>query len=166
MIQGRQKRIHLFPGGQAPGAAFSLVELMVVVSIIAIFASLAIPRFRIFQARARQAEVKTNLAHIYTLQQAYHGDYDRYAELAKHGDGSCEPNELGFNLTPCDGSRYTYTAKVQGSSSFTATGSSGTGAENKVIPGCTVPGKLMIPLPHLHKSSRFQIGRHFPVLEK
>ena len=60
-------------------SGFSLVELMVVVAIIGVLASLAVPRFKTFQAKARQAEAKTNLAHLYTLQQSFHADYDTYA---------------------------------------------------------------------------------------
>jgi type IV pilus assembly protein PilA len=36
---------------------FSLVELMIVVAIIGILAGLAVPKFNLFQAKARQAEV-------------------------------------------------------------------------------------------------------------
>lgn len=58
---------------------FSLVELMIVVSIIGILAALAVPRFQGFQARAKSAEARTSLAHIYTLQQSFYGDNDTYS---------------------------------------------------------------------------------------
>jgi type IV pilus assembly protein PilA len=45
---------------------FTLIELMIVVSIIGVLASIAIPSFLRFQARARQAEVSTNLKSLYT----------------------------------------------------------------------------------------------------
>jgi type IV pilus assembly protein PilA len=45
---------------------FTLIELMIVVAIIGILASIAIPSFVRFQARARQAEVSTNLKSLYT----------------------------------------------------------------------------------------------------
>jgi prepilin-type N-terminal cleavage/methylation domain-containing protein len=45
---------------------FTLIELMIVVAIIGILAAIAVPNFLRFQARARQAEVNTNLKSLFT----------------------------------------------------------------------------------------------------
>lgn len=45
---------------------FTLIELMIVVAIIGILASIAIPSFMRFQGRARQSEVATNLKSLFT----------------------------------------------------------------------------------------------------
>jgi prepilin-type N-terminal cleavage/methylation domain-containing protein len=45
---------------------FTLIELMIVVAIIGILASIAIPSFLRLQARARQSEVSTNLKSLFT----------------------------------------------------------------------------------------------------
>jgi type II secretory pathway pseudopilin PulG len=44
---------------------------MIVVGIIGILASLAIPNFMMFMAKAKQAEVKGNLGAIFTCQLSY-----------------------------------------------------------------------------------------------
>lgn len=49
---------------------FSLIELMVVVAIIAILASFAIPQYQLFQAKARQKEGLTLLGSYFTAAQA------------------------------------------------------------------------------------------------
>ncbi|MBY0315276.1 MAG: prepilin-type N-terminal cleavage/methylation domain-containing protein [Bdellovibrionales bacterium] len=49
---------------------FSLIELMVVVAIIAILASFAIPQYQTFQAKARQKEGLTLLGSYFTAAQA------------------------------------------------------------------------------------------------
>ncbi len=66
-------------------SAFSLVELMVVVAIIGILAALAVPKFKVFQAKARQTEAKNNLSHIYTLEESYYGDNEMYGTTGQIG---------------------------------------------------------------------------------
>jgi len=50
---------------------FTLIELMIVVVIIGILAALAIPRFMAATVKAKEAEAKSILKQIYTLQRAY-----------------------------------------------------------------------------------------------
>jgi type IV pilus assembly protein PilA len=57
---------------------FSLVELMVVVAIIGILATVAIPSVNKYMMKARQAEVKTNLAAMYSSQKAFFVEYSGY----------------------------------------------------------------------------------------
>jgi prepilin-type N-terminal cleavage/methylation domain-containing protein len=140
-------------------AAFSLVELMIVVAIIGIIATLAIPRFQNFQSKARQSEARFNLSNIYTLQVSYNGDNDTYSNfgcLTSGGgghftcterssspwsswDGCNTTNDIGFRVTDCRKVRYTYsTAGSQ--SRFTATASemdANTPTSRRVFPGCT-----------------------------
>jgi len=50
---------------------FSLTELMIVVAIIGILATLAIPKFLQYQAKAKQTEAKANLVALHTSEIAY-----------------------------------------------------------------------------------------------
>jgi prepilin-type N-terminal cleavage/methylation domain-containing protein len=131
-------------------AGFSLVELMIVVGIIGLLATLAVPRFQQFQAKARMAEAKNMLNHIYTLQESYHLDtnvyiaFPTYGRLAagtsdcvNTGEGSAT---IGFEISPCNTvvPRYGYSA-VAGATglndSFTASATTGAAANNLVCPG-------------------------------
>ncbi len=146
--------------------AFSLVELMIVVAIIGILAALAIPRFQQFQAKARQAEARSNLVHIYTLQISYNGDNDTFSNMDCLTLGTVTPqasgaektacgnikqgawadvnacnttNEIGFRITDCQKVRYLYTIKGS-QNQFTATASeidAGAANSRRVFPGCS-----------------------------
>ena len=114
---------------------FSLLELMVVVAILGVLATVAVPRFNIFRSRARQAESKQNLGQIFTLQESFAIEYERYydgvaatwggadmnnkanadgyqVKAQGAGAGGCSPtlntNKLGFRLANCDKARYMY----------------------------------------------------------
>jgi prepilin-type N-terminal cleavage/methylation domain-containing protein len=60
---------------------FTLIELMIVVAIIGILASIAIPNYLLYSAKSRQVEAKTNLGAIYMSQMAYRAEYDIYAAV-------------------------------------------------------------------------------------
>ena len=59
---------------------FSLVELMVAVGIIGTMSTLAVPRYQKFTANAAQSEAQSNLSAIYTLQQLYFTEQDKYSD--------------------------------------------------------------------------------------
>lgn len=59
-------------------AGFSLVELMVVVAIIGVLASIAVPQVNKYIAKARQSEAKTMLSSIYTSEKAFFAEYNAY----------------------------------------------------------------------------------------
>ena len=108
-------------------AGFSLLELMVVVAILGVLATVAVPRFNIFRARSRQAEAKSNLGVIYTLQESFQIEHEEFFDgkkatwqgenmidsersgLKVDASGSaCKANKLGFRLANCDKARYGY----------------------------------------------------------
>ena len=143
---------------------FSLVELMIVVGIIGILAALAIPRFQQFQAKARQSEARSNMAHIYTLQTSYNGDNDTFSNYSclSMGSGSsytsgcgasgtatpgvwasynaCNTtNDIGFRVTDCKKVRFLY-VNTGNQNQFTATAHElwgGTASSRRVFVGCS-----------------------------
>ncbi|NCN26494.1 prepilin-type N-terminal cleavage/methylation domain-containing protein [bacterium] len=65
---------------------FTLIELMVVVAIIGILASVAVPQFRRFQGKAKQANAKAELTGIYMTEQTFFTEYNTYhSNLADMG---------------------------------------------------------------------------------
>jgi type IV pilus assembly protein PilA len=74
---------------------FTLVELMIVVAIIGVLASVAIPNFVKFQARSKQAEPKANLKALFVAQRTYFSERDSF---------SSSMSNIGF--IPERGNRY------------------------------------------------------------
>ena len=62
--------------GPEPG--FTLLELMVVLLIVAVLASMAIPRFMQAAIKSKQSEAKMILKQIYNMQQTYRQEFDSY----------------------------------------------------------------------------------------
>jgi type IV pilus assembly protein PilE len=57
---------------------FTLVELMVVVAIVGIIGSFAVPSLQNYVMRSRRTEAYINLAGLYTAQKVYHMEHDEY----------------------------------------------------------------------------------------
>jgi type IV pilus assembly protein PilA len=57
---------------------FTLIELMIVVAIIGILASIAIPNFLRYQLRSKSSEAAVNLGAIKTNEISYFGSHDTY----------------------------------------------------------------------------------------
>jgi type IV pilus assembly protein PilA len=94
---------------------FSLTELMIVVAIIGILATIAIPNFLRYQAKAKQTEAKSNLVALHTAQIAYFAENNGYID---------DFNSIGFGVS---GSSQRYFYKL------------GNASLGTLPPGCTDP---------------------------
>jgi type IV pilus assembly protein PilA len=81
---------------------FTLVELMVVVAIIGILATLAVPQYKKFQAKSRQSEARLSLGGAYTIEQSFAAENSSYTMcLGQAGyarDGVRFYYTVGFNV--------------------------------------------------------------------
>ncbi len=82
---------------------FTLVELMVVVAIIGVLASIALPQYAKFTAKARQSEVRVALGAVYTIEQSFATENSTYSGCL---------GQLGFNR---DGAKLYYGVGIDGS---------------------------------------------------
>ena len=98
-------------------SGFSLVELMVVVAIIGILATVAIPSVSKYMAKAKQAEAKTSLSAVYSANKAFfveYGGYGTHFQIIGHAPEGVLKYSYGFNaaLAAADYVGIGYTAAI------------------------------------------------------
>lgn len=83
---------HPRPSQKAAERGFSLIELLVVVSFIAILASIAIPRFNTVRELAVDAAVKSDLQNAMKAEEGWYADHGEYAAFdIEDGGTATEP---------------------------------------------------------------------------
>ncbi|UCE85984.1 MAG: prepilin-type N-terminal cleavage/methylation domain-containing protein [Deltaproteobacteria bacterium] len=81
-------------------AGFTVIELMLVVGILGIIATIAIPAFIRFQLRTKASEVKSNLSAIRVSEEAYHAEYGVYTSAMPVVPTSIGRDKRQWPLTP------------------------------------------------------------------
>ena len=145
--------------------AFTLIEIMVSLAIIAILYAMAKPGFKNFIATARRAEAQNMLAHIGELQRAYRQEEGTYyynnsngsdADISKHhkygnnNNGnvslpsgkkvSCHKNGLYLHVDDCEALRYWYWIVDGTDHGYVAVAHSHQkDGFNNIYPGCATP---------------------------
>jgi prepilin-type N-terminal cleavage/methylation domain-containing protein len=106
--------------------AFTLIELLIVVAIIAILAAIAVPNFLEAQTRAKVSATKSDMRTLVTAVESYGVDNNAYPpHLLSNGDEVPYPNRYYYLTTPI-----AYMTSIPARDKFyrfyeTATGSSG-----------------------------------------
>lgn len=75
--------------------AFTLIELLIVVAIIAILAAIAVPNFLEAQVRAKTARAKADHRTIHTALETYRIDLNTYPLMNAWNQALCPPSRVG-----------------------------------------------------------------------
>lgn len=92
-----------------PQQGFTLIELMVVVAVIAILSTIAIPAYEQSVTKARRADAKVALMKLAQLQEAYFSNNNKYAVTLTELLASSSEGFSGVNGTTAQSPQNYYT---------------------------------------------------------
>ena len=99
---------------------FTLMEVMIVVTIIAILAGVGYPQYLAYGDRARRAEARAALLDAAAKEERYYSDNNQYAALATAGINTSSENgyyTLSLSLDDANNQSFTITATANVSDS-------------------------------------------------
>ena len=82
--------------------AFTLVELLVVMAILAVLVSIALVSFRSSQMRGRDAQRKSDLKQVASSLELYYSDYGKYPDTLTWGSEFTDGKTIYFKTLPKD----------------------------------------------------------------
>jgi type IV pilus assembly protein PilA len=84
-------------------SGFSIIELMFVVAIVGLLATIALPQFQAYRHRARAAEVGSIMAGISVSQETFALSHDAYADITTANPaGALSPYKRPWDFVACD----------------------------------------------------------------
>ncbi len=126
--KNERKKMHRLKG-------FTLIEILIVVIILGILATLSVPQFTRMISRAKMAEAWAGLGGLRTAQSIYYMEHDNYAHAV--ADLDCDPVTGDFTFSVVD---------VAGPLTFNAIATGGGDAAGLIAwmtqdgtRGCTIP---------------------------
>jgi type IV pilus assembly protein PilE len=110
---------------QALTRGFTLIEIMVVIAIVGILASIAWPNYQSYVRGARRAEAQSDILKLQLTLEKWRANNSSYASVADTADGIDTPADLAvtlsnandyynYSITGASGSAYTINAAAQG----------------------------------------------------
>lgn len=96
-------------------SGFTLLELLVVVSIVGILASLAIPQYASYRARSYDSIVESQLRHIATGQEAYFAGHTSYTADIGELEGMVIDEHVSITVSAGNSGDISSSFKIHGS---------------------------------------------------
>jgi type IV pilus assembly protein PilE len=79
---------------------FSIIEILIVVSIVAILATIALPSYNDAMTKSRRTDGKVALMDLATRMERYYSEHHSYSDASIAPDGSSSTQVLNSNLSP------------------------------------------------------------------
>ena len=128
----------LWSAGHGCKRGFTLIEVMIVVAIVAIFVTIALPSYQDSVRKSRRADAVLALQRIQIEQEKFRAECPNYASNVA-GTRTCNDRGLALATSSSDG-YYTLNlpAVVNATTQYTATATAVTGTSQASDTGCTV----------------------------
>jgi type IV pilus assembly protein PilA len=95
-------------------SGFTLLELLVVVSIVGILASMAIPQYASYRARGFDSIVESQVRHVATGQEAFYAGNSTYTTDVNSLDGMVIDDGVTITIGPGNSGDITSSFKIHG----------------------------------------------------